>query len=161
MLIDLDNFKDYNGVFGHNAGDELLARIGRCLRARLREGDAAGRLGGDEFVVLVRGADRRAAESVAQMLMTSIAATASALMGVSPKPVTGSVGIADFQDVRPETVEQAIGRADSAMYEAKRLGKSRLAVAASDATTHVMVRNEPSWSGKLDLVQLRGKAPLR
>jgi len=127
LMVDLDNFKHHNDTYGHNAGDELLAGIGRCLSDHLRGSDTAGRIGGDEFLVLLPHAHRDGAETVARMLLKRIQNTAAAITGDTDRPVTASIGVTCFDAAGKVSIKESLEQADSAMYEAKRLGKGRLA----------------------------------
>jgi diguanylate cyclase len=123
LVIDLDNFKQINDLFGHAAGDVSLVCVARLLEHELRRSDVCGRLGGDEFVVLLPNASLEAARGVAEKLLNAV--TAKPLL-VDGKAIdmTLSIGIA----VGAGTSYDLLRRADSAMYEAKRNGKNQVSV---------------------------------
>jgi diguanylate cyclase (GGDEF)-like protein/PAS domain S-box-containing protein len=125
LLLDVDAFKTINDSFGHATGDAVIAQIGALLRSRLRSGDVVARLGGDEFAVLLRRVDIAAALELAAGLQTAAGAGVSAHAG---DPVTLSVGVAPIQPGEPLTVDTVLGRADRAMYVAKRRGGNGVSV---------------------------------
>jgi diguanylate cyclase (GGDEF)-like protein len=119
MLIDLDGFKEVNDTLGHHTGDVLLQEVGRRLSRQLRAVDTVSRLGGDEFAVFLPdlgGIDT--ARDTARRLLASLAEPFH-LEGIS-LGVQASVGIAAFPEHGLET-DTLLQRADTAMYEAKRL----------------------------------------
>ncbi|NPB05778.1 MAG: GGDEF domain-containing protein [Aquificae bacterium] len=120
VLLDLDDFKRINDLYGHPFGDEVLRRVARLLRTAVREGDAAFRWGGEEFAVFVRG-DRAAALSLAERLRRKLEETT-----VNGVKVTASFGVAEYSGEEPKEFFQ---KADRALYEAKRKGKNRVEVA--------------------------------
>ena len=117
-LIDLDDFKRVNDVFGHPVGDNVLAQVG----ARLRRNGEVFRLGGDEFALLLPARSAEEAYPVAQSVLSRIAALDLGNVG----RVTASAGIASFPAQAPDR-DELIRRADSALYWAKRHGKNRVA----------------------------------
>lgn len=120
LLIDLDGFKAVNDNYGHAAGDVVLQEVARRLRSATREGDVVARLGGDEFVVLTR--DPLVVEGLADRLVQSIAEP----IDIDSAEVTVSASVG-WTTARPhEAPEDALERADRAMYEAKRAGKDRV-----------------------------------
>jgi len=118
IFIDLDGFKSVNDTRGHDAGDVLLRDIADQIRGLLREGDTLARVGGDEFVALLpRVHDADEAEQVAKRILSQLSERATA----QASGVAASLGIAMYpQD--GEEAETLLGRADAAMYEAKKSG---------------------------------------
>jgi len=130
MMLDLDHFKGINDRHGHAAGDEVLRRLSRRLRAELRSGDLVARLGGEEFLVALADADHAAAVECAERLRRSIADMPFAFgEGGASITVTMSVGVAFADPAVMETPEHVIARADSALYSSKSLGRDRVTVA--------------------------------
>ena len=123
LFIDLDNFKEINDSYGHDAGDLVLAEVGRRLSALARRGDTVARLGGDEFVMLCGELDSHVAvRSIGDRIIRSIAVPY--VYSGRDFSVTCSVGIAVTGDAAAEP-DQLIGHADRAMYEAKKAGRNR------------------------------------
>lgn len=114
VMLDLDNLKTVNDVHGHAAGDELLRRTAEVLRAAIRPTDRLFRWGGDEFLVLMAGA--RAADARRRVEETAAGASAG-LADDDPRRLMMSVGVAEFTG--GEALEEAIRRADAAMYDEK------------------------------------------
>ncbi len=120
--IDLDNFKQVNDKFGHEAGDQLLVTVADILRSDLRPSDLAARLGGDEFAVLVPEADKLGAHRATSKLHVLL----TQAMQDNDWPVTFSMGVVTFNSI-PETVEKMVHKADELMYTVKHGGKNRIA----------------------------------
>ncbi len=123
LLLDVDHFKSINDTMGHNAGDRVLARIGRIIAENVRDGDIAGRFGGEEFLVLMRDATRESVLAIAERLRGAI--EASGLTYADGAPITISIGVtyARTGDLSGETI---IERADRALYRAKSAGRNRV-----------------------------------
>ena len=114
-------------MYGHSTGDLVLKTIGARLRAAIRQTDTAARLAGDEFAILLD--DLRHDEALHRIASGLIASIAEPIITADGRHicVSGSVGIA--QSNGNETVAALMGAADAAMYEAKRSGKNRYALA--------------------------------
>ncbi|MEA2703467.1 MAG: hypothetical protein QOD63_1412, partial [Actinomycetota bacterium] len=125
-LFDIDHFKDYNDTFGHQAGDALLAQAGRVFASELRRGDLAYRYGGEEFLIVFPNQTVEEAAKAAERIRGCVAAAAA--LGHLPGAATLSGGIAGA--VAGETADSVIGRADQALYQAKRSGRDQLIVAS-------------------------------
>ena len=125
-LLDIDNFKRLNDELGHQAGDTALKALAAAVGQALRPGDKVARYGGEEFVVLLP----KAAVDEGQTILTRLQRALSGglfLHEAKPVLVTFSAGVTAY---RPgERLEDAIERADRAMYEAKRAGKNRTCIA--------------------------------
>ena len=126
VMMDLDNFKAVNDSLGHQAGDRVLAEVGRRLATAGRAVDWLGRYGGEEFLAVLADSDIPGAELAAERFRQAVAALPIDV-GRSPRPVTLSAGIASY-DGGPEwpTPEQLIGAADAALYRAKAGGKNQV-----------------------------------
>jgi two-component system cell cycle response regulator len=121
-LVDLDGFKVLNDTHGHAVGDQVLVAVARALRDGTRKEDAVGRLGGEEFLVVLPDADAGAAAHAAERMRAAVAAIHD------PVPVSASLGWAVADPA--EAPEEAVRRADEALYAAKAAGRNRVRGAA-------------------------------
>jgi len=123
LLLDLDDFKGVNDTLGHHVGDELLVAVATRLRDRSRASDTLCRFGGDEFLLLVEGLENDGEiDAIATRLMSAFAEPF--VVGGTTVIQEGSLGIVPWS-LGDEDPSLLIARADTAMYEAKRLGKGR------------------------------------
>jgi diguanylate cyclase len=130
LFLDLDDFKTVNDSLGHAAGDELLATVAGRIRDTIRSTDLAARLGGDEFgVLLLDVSDVGFAEGVAERLLANI--QAPLVISDVPVEVGASIGIA-LDTPAMTQVDDLLGDADVAMYQAKAMGKGRHHVFTAD-----------------------------
>lgn len=128
LYLDLDGFKAVNDTHGHGIGDRLLQAVADRLRAGTRAGDVVARLGGDEFVIVTDLLAPAALTAFSATLMGEIS-TPYDLGLEHPVTIGVSIGIA----LAPEhgtDLDSLLGAADTALYEAKALGKSRVTLAA-------------------------------
>ncbi len=120
IMLDLDQFKEYNDTFGHPAGDEILKRLGSTLRSSLRSHDVVARYGGEEFVILLPATGGDEAMEVAERLRRSIAS------GAWPRrQVTASLGVATIGP-GTTTATALVEHADCALYQSKQAGRNRV-----------------------------------
>ncbi|MGY1520319.1 GGDEF domain-containing protein [Luteimonas sp. A482] len=122
LVFDLDNFKQINDSFGHEAGDEVLVQIADVVRASTRMDDRFFRPGGEEFVLLLPGATAGSLREVAEKLRSAVEREVQA----QGRTVTISVGATPFHPT--DSPGEWLARADAAMYEAKRTGRNRTVV---------------------------------
>ena len=127
-LIDLDHFKLVNDLHSHMTGDTVLAQVGQCLRANLRDTDVLARLGGDEFLVILPVTTTHDAIST----LTRAAAALAALPDTYG--VTASVGVAELP-AGTDDPTPALLRADAAMYTAKQAGGNQVTASVTPAAT--------------------------
>lgn len=128
FYIDLDNFKAVNDTHGHQRGDLVIKKLADVLHHTARPSDLAGRMGGDEFVLWVDGVSRADAESLARRLV-NFGGELRNLSASPQKPLGVSVGVAMIPPGEVLRTTQLMEKADAAMYQAKRGGKSTWAVA--------------------------------
>jgi two-component system, cell cycle response regulator len=122
ILADLDNFKQVNDRFGHQAGDEVLRAFANILRQTVRDIDVAARYGGEEFAVLLPQTDIAGAERLAERLREAVETRPMARVQDSAVVVTSSFGVASFPEAG--TAAGLFAAADEALYRAKRAGKN-------------------------------------
>ncbi|WP_236834064.1 diguanylate cyclase [Blastococcus sp. KM273129] len=130
VLIDVDSFKTINDTYGHPVGDDVLVHLAGVLRGRIRSADAVlSRLGGDELAVLLPGCAREVAARRAAELLDAVRAEPFALPDGSLLSLSISLGVAHL----PRHSRDRRGlytSADAALYDAKRDGRGRVALAA-------------------------------
>lgn len=148
LMVDLDHFKWINDSFGHAAGDQVLAAVGRAIQADLRPCDAAARIGGEEFVVVLPGCGAKVAAHAAEALRRRIEALDIPVQeSAAPVKITASIGVAfcetggargpqygavrDYGEARgPELDHHAaqalMTKADQALYRAKAAGRNQV-----------------------------------
>ena len=128
LMLDVDNFKNVNDVYGHAMGDEVLIAVASVCRTVLRGGDMLGRMGGEEFAVVLPDASPAVAREVAERLRTTVEAMAVGSDGDSIR-VTMSLGVA-VRQAGDTSVDALLRRADAALYRAKATGRNRVVGAA-------------------------------
>lgn len=124
MMIDLDCFKSVNDTYGHAMGDQALCSFARTCKRSLRPTDLLARLGGEEFAVLLPGAGAESGIGVAEMLRRSVAETVIENSQGSIN-ITSSSGVTEILR-SDQSIDDALRRADSALYAAKRAGRNRV-----------------------------------
>ena len=119
ILLDLDDFKQYNDKFGHLAGDELLQQVGAVINSKMRQNvDSGYRYGGDEFAVMLIEADSTVAEMMSKRIQSGILEDCN---------ISASSGFAVFK--KGLSSEELVGLADRKLYEDKDRNKSEKRVA--------------------------------
>jgi two-component system cell cycle response regulator len=125
VMLDIDQFKQFNDRYGHPAGDQLLCALVNLCQKTLRNVDVLARYGGEEFVILLPETDPEGALTTGDRLRKEIER-----MGINTsqgsQSVTVSMGVASFDksDKKSTTVDDLIERADQALYEAKNAGRN-------------------------------------
>ncbi|MCA1724779.1 MAG: GGDEF domain-containing protein [Thermomicrobia bacterium] len=120
LIIDLDDFRRYNTLWGHLVGDAALQAFAQAIRSAMRGHHFVARVGGEEFAVLLPDADEHEARAVAARIHEAIAGGGSGL----PSPFTASIGIGVYPNDVPDAAS-LYAVADTAMTMAKRAGKNR------------------------------------
>ena len=135
IMMDIDNFKPYNDHYGHGPGDDCLRRVARTLtRVAGRPRDILARYGGEEFVALLPSTDVSGAAELAEQFRSAVES-----LGIpheysdAGKVVTLSLGVSTMSALEDrhdsEKLGELLARADTALYEAKKLGKNRVCCA--------------------------------
>jgi len=135
IFVDIDFFKVYNDLYGHQAGDDCLKRIAKCIaRGAKRPFDFAARYGGEEFVLVLYGPPDEYARGVPEQIRRDVLELAIPHAGSqAAKHVTVSVGLALATPETSRSLAGAIQTADEALYQAKREGRNRVCFKDSDA----------------------------
>ena len=120
IIIDIDHFKEYNDVHGHQRGDEVLKEVTGCLEKSLREYDKIHiyRYGGEEFVIIISDISIQDAAKIGDRLRENVKNLCE---------VTVSVGISHYKEVS-DNIQNLLKNADEALYQAKHGGRDRVAV---------------------------------
>lgn len=128
LIIDVDNFKKFNDLYGHHLGDRILVTIGRVLRKALRSIDFAFRYGGEEFAVILPETGLKSARRVAERIRQGIIVESRKLLrNDGDRPVTVSTGVACYPRDAAYS-EELVAVADQLLYQAKKTGRNRILV---------------------------------
>jgi diguanylate cyclase (GGDEF)-like protein len=122
VRFDVDHFKQINDTYGHDAGDRVLAWLGRAVTERIRGVDAAARVGGDELIIVVPRTDAAAGRALADRIRAIVATARPEGIDVSV-----SAGVASL--LAPQGSAQTLEEADRALYQAKAAGRNQVAAA--------------------------------
>jgi diguanylate cyclase (GGDEF)-like protein len=127
LLIDVDNFKGFNDLYGHSAGDDALTAVARCIGANVRRpADVAARYGGEEFAVLLPDTNEIGAALLAEQIRAAVQALELRHVASAHHVLTISVGIASTASHSFATYRAFVNAADTALYEAKDAGRNRI-----------------------------------
>ncbi len=125
-LLDVDNFKSLNDTYGHQTGDDALVHLARVIRETMRPNDTLARYGGEEFLIILP--DTPLDDAVAALTRLQRELTRRFFLHKNEKLlITFSAGVTAFRAEEPK--QEAIARADAAMYQAKKSGKNRVVAA--------------------------------
>lgn len=122
LLLDIDNFKNYNDTYGHNVGDQMLKHTADAIRTCVRETDIFARWGGEEFIILCPESELKEALKLAKRLQQHLVDNPPENF----KNITCSIGLAELNI--DDTMMQWVNNADQAMYQAKANGKNTYAI---------------------------------
>ena len=134
LYLDVDNFKQINDGLGHARGDELLCQLSRILTNTARNTDLLVRFGGDEFGLFLDETDEQDARKVIDRILAGADLMA---WGHAEEPTLSvSIGLAVWMPQSVESQSDLVARADAALYDAKKNGKGRFAIAPPWTTTN-------------------------
>ena len=126
VMADIDHFKQFNDLYGHSVGDQVIQVVARSLAGGLRAEDMLCRYGGEEFCIVLPGASIEIALEITERLRAQIEAEAQrAIRGTQVKPVTSSFGVVT-RALGARSLPELIEQADQALYKSKAAGRNRV-----------------------------------
>jgi diguanylate cyclase (GGDEF)-like protein len=126
LMLDIDHFKNYNDMYGHQQGDEVLRIISKIIeQTPKRPGDFVARWGGEEFVVLLSNTGTKGAFKIAEAIRANVEKTDVFVNGFATK-LTVSIGVNTQSPEQGSSLESFISIADKEMYKAKEAGRNRV-----------------------------------
>ncbi len=139
IMMDIDFFKKINDKFGHAAGDHVLKHTSDLMKNCFRKTDVVARYGGEEFLAILPGTEFGGAAIAADKLRASIEAYTFNFEGTII-PVTISIGVAQIS-LGNETGEQAVNRADLALYQSKHNGRNQVSIHDGQAIVPLKIKS--------------------
>lgn len=131
LLIDLDNFKQVNDTFGHQAGDQVLKIFAKILKDSCRGTDLVARFGGEEFAIILSQTQASTAYTIAQRIRNRLAKTFFTFDD-RQLHMTVSIGLATCREGSTIFTSNLVNQADRALYQAKKTGKNKVCVFPAD-----------------------------
>ncbi len=129
IMLDIDNFKEYNDNYGHQVGDKILICVSNLIRKSIRDIDFPARYGGDEFAIILPGTNIKGAKSVSRRLFENINNNneiSKFAKDINKKhPLSISIGIGEYKN-KYKSTSKFISAVDNALYKAKRTGKHKI-----------------------------------
>lgn len=132
LMVDVDNFKQYNDAYGHLGGDECLQRIASAVSSEMRANDLVARYGGEEFAVILPSQSLKGAAIVAERIRCRVEQLRLPNLGSKQHVVTVSIGAATALAAPETDPSQLVATADSALYRAKHMGRNRISLPGAD-----------------------------
>ena len=132
LMVDVDNFKQYNDAYGHLGGDECLQRIAKAVASEMRTNDLVARYGGEEFAVILPNQALKGAAIVAERIRCRVEQLHLPNLGTERHVVTVSIGAATALAAQDNDPSQLVAAADSALYRAKHMGRNRISLPTAD-----------------------------
>ncbi|MFA6303376.1 MAG: diguanylate cyclase [Legionella sp.] len=126
-MLDVDNFKNFNDTYGHEAGDTILKFIGNTLKENFRGSDLACRFGGEEFILILIDANLTTAAKRLNQISNKIKTTRVPFKNTMLPQITVSIGLSEAP-TQGSSTEEVIRHADEALYKAKNNGRDRVEV---------------------------------
>jgi diguanylate cyclase (GGDEF)-like protein/PAS domain S-box-containing protein len=124
LLLDLDNFKTFNDIYGHVEGDDVLLRLGQVIKRCLRETDSAYRYGGEEFTIMLPMTTSKEGIVTAKRIQTELRKEAFSPVLGEEVYMTVSIGLAQYKP--KEDMRAFVNKVDRLMYQAKKEGRDRI-----------------------------------
>lgn len=124
VMFDFDLFKSINDKYGHQTGDEVLSKVCRIVTSSIRKEDICGRYGGEEFIVVLPGANKEQAYTIAEKLRKKV--EAEKILG-EKAAVTISLGVSTYPE-HGHWKQELIEKADQALYVSKQTGRNKCQV---------------------------------
>jgi diguanylate cyclase (GGDEF)-like protein len=134
MMLDVDHFKRFNDLHGHQEGDKTLRSVSMIIEAQTRDTDTACRYGGEEFGIILPSTSCAEAANLAERLRSAIETAHP-----SPRLITVSIGVAASDATARHTVQSIVKAADEALYRAKAEGRNRVAASGSSPPAAAIV----------------------
>jgi diguanylate cyclase (GGDEF)-like protein len=134
LIIDLDNFKQVNDTFGHQAGDEVLKTFAKILKESCRGHDLVARFGGEEFAIILSQTQAATAHAIAQRIRNRLEKTVFSFDDRQLQ-MTASIGLATCQGGSTVFTSNLVRQADQALYQAKKTGKNKVCVYPANLLT--------------------------
>ena len=128
LMVDVDNFKQYNDAYGHVGGDDCLKRIAGAVASEMRANDLVARYGGEEFAVILPNQSLKGAAIVAERIRCRVEALRLPNSGAAQHYVTVSIGAATAIASHEHQPAQLVATADAALYRAKHMGRNRISL---------------------------------
>ncbi len=129
-MLDIDEFKKINDVYGHQAGDQVIARCARLLTEFSRKSDTVAHYGGEEFIILVPRTSLSEVQSLAQRIKQEVSNTSIVLKDDSVVTFSISIGIgigiAQIEKTQDHNIQDIIQRTDQALYKTKQQGRDQI-----------------------------------
>jgi diguanylate cyclase (GGDEF)-like protein len=133
LMVDVDNFKQYNDAHGHQGGDECLRRIATAVASEMRTNDLVARYGGEEFAVILPNQSLRGAAIVAERIRRRVERLNVPNPLAPARQVTVSIGAATALPAAHTEAAELVGIADAALYRAKHMGRNRISLPLTQA----------------------------
>lgn len=126
LMIDIDKFKKINDTYGHAIGDEVIKDLASFLLKQTRASDIVARIGGEEFVVLLPNTSKDSADKFADTLRAFVEKKEVSINENKSISFTISIGVSELDIENEIQIEEALARADKALYMAKKSGRNRV-----------------------------------